>query len=76
LSTGKGGPKAWVNGPEGDIVYLPISARDYDRFPDPYLRDYEACYPVYLQREGKAGRISKPATPAHGELRLTDCPRN
>jgi hypothetical protein len=76
LSAGKGGPKAWVNGPEGDIVYLPISARDYDRFPDPYLRDYEACYPVYLQREGKVGRISKPATPAHGELRLTDCPRN
>jgi hypothetical protein len=73
LNTSRGSYSAWADGPQGDTLFLPISRRDYDRIPDPSLRENEVCYPVYAQRQGGAVRILKPSRPAANEVRLFDC---
>jgi hypothetical protein len=73
INANKGNFHAWADGPQGDTLFLPISRRDYRRIPDPFLRENEVCYPVYVQRQGEAVRILKPSRPAANELRLFDC---
>ena len=73
LSSSKGSFTATAIGPKGDYTFLPISRRDYERFPESYLSERQLCYTVQMQEQGNAVRIIRPKQPSDEELRLFDC---
>lgn len=62
--------------PHSTSVNLSLSKREYRLYPTQDLGDYDVCYPVMLQRSGKALRMLKISRADEGEMRLIDCQRD